>query len=58
MDLKQRILKTGVKNTKLCELLGIRPSRLSEHLNDGNRLGNNLIKNLEYYLTQYESLGL
>lgn len=55
IDFKERIINIGIKNTKLAELLGVNPSRLSEHLNDGKRLGKPKQQRLDYILTKLET---
>ena len=58
MDFKDRIIKIGIKNTKIAELMGCSPTYLSNMIQGNNNMTEAKQEQLNDILTQYESLGL
>ena len=58
MDFKDRIIKIGVKNTKIAELMGCSKTYLSNMIQGNNNMTEAKQEQLNDILTQYENLGL
>jgi len=58
MDFKDRIIKIGIKNAKIAELMNCSPTYLSNMIQGNNNMTEAKQEQLNDILTQYENLGL
>ena len=58
MDFKDRIIKIGIKNTKIAELMNCSNTYFSNLLRGDKNMTEAKQEQLNDILTQYESLGL
>ena len=58
MDFKERIIKIGIKNTKIAELMGCSPTYLSNMIQGNNNMTQAKQEQLNDILTRYEQIEI